>query len=174
MRRILVICLLSVLPLPPASAQARPAETVSPQCQSAEHRQFDFWIGDWDAYELADTSRMVARIQVSPMLGGCALREVYVQLDGLDGESFSLWDASSRRWHQSWVTNRGALLLLEGGLEGARMVLTASERKPDGSSTLLRGAWWPAGGNVRHTAERSADGGATWKPAWDMLFRPHR
>jgi hypothetical protein len=54
------------------------------------------------------------------------------------------------------------------------MVLTAPEWKPDGSSTLLRGMWWPEDANVRHRAERSADGGATWAPVWDLVFRPHR
>jgi hypothetical protein len=175
MRGILIIGLLSALVAARAPAQARPAEAAaSPECRSPEHRQFDFWIGDWDAYDLPDTGKAVARIQVAPIMGGCVLREVYDQGDGLDGESFSLWDAPRKRWHQSWVTNRGSLLLLEGRLEGRRMVLTAPEWKPDGSSTLLRGMWWPDGENVRHQAERSADGGRTWAPVWDMLFRPRR
>ena len=150
------------------------ASSASPQCRMPEHRQFDFWIGDWDAYDLPDTTKAVARIQVTGIMDGCALREVYAQKDGLNGESFSLWDAARGRWHQSWVTNRGALLLLDGRLEGARMVLTAPESRSDGSSTLLRGIWWRDGVNVRHQAERSTDGGRTWTPVWDMVFRPHR
>ena len=164
MRSMLVIGLLSALLTPTAAAQ----------CRSPEYRQFDFWVGDWDAYDLPDTAKTVARIHVTSIMDGCALREVYVQKDGLNGESFSLWDASRGRWHQSWVTNRGALLLLEGRLEGERMVLTAPEWKPDGSSMLLRGIWWRDGANVRHQAERSTDGGRTWVPVWDMVFRPHR
>ena len=164
MRTILVIALLSALM----------ASTASSQCRTPEQRQFDFWVGDWDAYDLSDTAKAVARVQVTSIMDGCVVREVYAQTDGLDGESFSLWDASRGRWHQSWVTNRGALLLLEGRLEGARMVLTAPERKPDGSSTLLRGMWWRDGANVRHQAERSTDGGRTWTAVWDMVFRPHR
>jgi hypothetical protein len=54
------------------------------------------------------------------------------------------------------------------------MVLTAPEWKPDGSSTLLRGTWWPDGENVRQQADRSTDGGKTWAPVWDLVFRPHR
>ena len=122
MRSMLVIGLLCALQTPTAAAQ----------CRSPEYRQFDFWVGDWDAYDLPNTAKAVARIQVSSIMDGCALREVYVQKDGLNGESFSLWDASRGRWHQSWVTNRGALLLLERRLEGERMVLTAPEWKPNG------------------------------------------
>ena len=81
----------------------------------------------------------MARNRVTVVLGGCAVREVYEQADGMVGESLSLYDASRRRWHQSWVTNRGSLLLLNGGLEGERMVLTGPDRVPGGAASLLRG-----------------------------------
>ena len=174
MRRILAVALLAAAMPRQAGAQGAPPEAASPQCRSPEHRQFDFWLGEWDAYDLPDTTRVVASTRVTRILGGCALREVHVQGDGLHGESFSLWDAARGRWHQSWVTNRGGLLLLEGRLEGERMVLTAPEWKPDGSSTLLRGTWWREGADVRQLAERSSDGGRTWVRVWEILFRPRR
>ncbi|MFL5519004.1 MAG: hypothetical protein ACJ8DJ_22830 [Gemmatimonadales bacterium] len=107
------------------------------------------------------------------ILGGCVVHEVYRQTDGLVGESFSIYDASRGGWHQSWVTNHGALLLLDGGLEGDRMALTATEKAPDGTTSLLRGVWRREGNAVRETAERSADRGKTWTPVFDILFRPH-
>jgi hypothetical protein len=143
-------------------------------CAGPKFRQFDFFAGDWDTYDVSDTSRIVARNRVTPILGGCVLREAYEQNDGLIGESYSLYDAGSRAWHQSWVTNRGALLLLDGGLEGNRMVLTGTERKPDGTSSLLRAIWWAEGRTVRERALRSTDGGKTWTPVFDIVFRPHR
>ncbi len=30
-------------------------------CAGPEFRQFDFWLGDWDTYEVADTTKVVAR-----------------------------------------------------------------------------------------------------------------
>lgn len=175
MRELPAIGLLVLLLASDAAAQSRPVEpAASPQCRSAEHHQFDFWLGDWDVYHLPDTNKAVARGRISRMLGGCALREVYTQSDGMEGESFSLWDPTRGRWHQSWATNRGALLLLEGGFCGGRMVLAAPEWKPDGSSTRLRGTWWPQGRNVRLKAERSADGGKSWGPVFDIVFRPRR
>lgn len=152
----------TLMPHPPAS------------CTTPEFRQFDFFAGDWDTYDVTDPSKIVARNRVTVVLDGCAVREVYEQDDGLVGESLSIYDASRRRWHQSWVTNRGGLLLLNGGLEGERMVLTGPDRAADGTPTLLRGVWWKDGADVREKAERSADGGRTWAPVFDIVFRPHR
>ena len=145
-----------------------------PSCESAEYREFDFFVGDWDAYDFGVPDSVIARNIVTPMLGGCAIREVYVQRDGMKGESFSTFDASRHIWHQSWVTNHGTVLLLDGRLQDGRMVLTATEHDRKGDSSLLRGTWIPQGGSVRETAQRSKDGGATWEPVFDIVFRPHR
>lgn len=142
-------------------------------CSAPEYRQFDFFAGDWDSYDVTDSTTIVARNHVTPMLDGCAIREVYEQTDGLRGESFSTYDASRHRWHQSWVTNHGTMLLLDGGLVHGRMVLTATDRAADGTTSLLRGIWWTRGKTVRERAERSKDGGATWAPVFDIIFRPH-
>lgn len=154
-----------------AAAQTTPP---SAPCTEGVYRQFDFFAGDWDTYDVAAPATVIARNHVSPMAGGCALREVYQQDDGLIGESFSTYDAGRRVWHQSWVTNRGQLLLLEGGFTDGRMVLTATEHGRGGESSLLRGTWWRIPGGVRETAERSRDGGRTWAPVFDIVFRPHR
>lgn len=89
------------------------------------------------------------------------------------GVSFSTYDATRHEWHQSWVTNRGQLLLLDGELANGRMALTATERGGDGSSSLLRAVWWTKGRTVRERAERSKDGGATWAPVFDLVFKAH-
>jgi hypothetical protein len=150
------------------------AATGPAPCTDPEYRQFDFFAGDWDTYDIESPTKVVARNRVTIDLGRCVVREVYQQTDGLVGESFSLYDSTSGTWHQSWVTNHGGLLLLDGGLEDNRMVLTAKEKTADGTSSLLRGIWWREGKNVRERAERSKDGGKTWSPVFDIVFRPHR
>jgi hypothetical protein len=166
----------STLALTAADQDVRAALTPRPpaSCAAPEFRQFDFFAGDWDTYDVTDPSKVVARNRVTVVLDGCAVREVYQQDDGLVGESLSIYDASRRGWHQSWVTNRGGLLLLNGGMEGKRMVLTGPDRAADGTPSLLRGIWWKDGADVRERALRSADGGKTWTPVFDIVFRPHR
>lgn len=121
-------------------------------CAGPAYRQFDFFVGDWDTYDVGAPARPAARNRVSRILDGCVIHEIYRQNDGLMGESFSLYDAAHRRWHQTWVTNRGSLLLLDGGLEGDRMALTATEPDPRGGTTLLRGVWQPTDSGVHEIA----------------------
>jgi hypothetical protein len=175
MKPIVMAGLLAALTTRSGHPQVNRVETrPSAPCAGPEFRQFDFWLGDWDTYELPDTSQVVARNRVTSILGGCVLREAYEQNDGLVGESYSLWDAARGVWHQSWVTNRGTLLLLDGRLEGGRMVLTGSEKTATGTASLLRGIWWVEGKDVREKADRSTDDGKTWVPVFDIVFRPHR
>ena len=151
----------------PLAAQTHP-------CSERPYREFDFFAGDWDAYDVRAPATIIARNHVAPMVDGCALREVYEQRDGLRGESFSSYDVTRKVWHQSWVTNRGTLLLLDGGLHADSMVLTATETHSNGHTSLLRGTWWRDGADVRERADRSLDGGTTWMPVFDIVFRPHR
>jgi hypothetical protein len=175
MKPLVMAALLTALAAGAGHSQGSSAATgPSAPCAGPEFRQFDFWLGDWDTYEVADTSKVVARNRVTSILGGCVLREAYQQNDGLVGESYSLWDEARGVWHQSWVTNRGTLLLLDGRLDHGRMVLTGSEKATDGTASLLRGIWWVEGRDVRERAERSTDGGKTWVPVFDIVFRPHR
>jgi hypothetical protein len=151
-------------------AHAGKSET---SCQSSQYRQFDFFVGDWDAYSMDAPSKSVARNHVSITLDGCVIREDYQQNDGLHGESFSLYDAAHNQWHQSWVTNRGDLLLLDGHLANGKMSFQGQHRTASGKPEIIRVTWAPAGRNVRETALHSLDNGKTWQPVFDILFKPH-
>jgi ketosteroid isomerase-like protein len=141
-------------------------------CAGPEYRQFDFWLGDWDAFE-AGKVEVVARTRVDRILDGCVLREDYESRNGLEGQSFSLYDASRRVWHQSWATNKGQLLTIEGKLEDGAMVLAGVEHAADSAERLVRGTWKPISGGVRETAVTSLDAGKTWQPWFDLVFLPH-
>jgi hypothetical protein len=101
------------------------------------------------------------------------LRENYQATDGHQGQSFSIYDASRRVWHQTWVTNRGQLLVIEGTFESGEMVLSGADPSA-AEPTLVRGTWKKASGGVREIGVTSTDGGKTWKPRFDLVFRPHK
>jgi hypothetical protein len=94
-------------------------------CSAPEFHQFDFWIGDWDVFDTGG-STPVAHVLVDRVVDGCALREQYSGSDGHKGQSFSIYDASRKVWHQTWVTNRGELLLIEGHFESGEMVMSGT------------------------------------------------
>jgi hypothetical protein len=144
-------------------------------CAAPLHRQFDFWVGDWDVFERADPAHRVARAQVSLILDGCVLLEEYDGADGHRGKSFSLYDAATKRWRQTWVTNRGEVLDIQGELDpSGAMVLTGFDRDPAGAPRQVRGRWIAErDGTVRESAERQA-AAAPWRPWFDLEFRHHR
>jgi hypothetical protein len=157
-----------------ASGSMSPSDSPKPAaCPAPEYKQFDFWVGDWDAFDVGSTV-VVARLKVHPLLDGCALREQYEGTDGHKGESLSIYDASRKVWHQSWVTNRGELLVIEGGFKDGEMILTGADRTAEGRERGVRGIWKAEGAGVRETAVRSTDGGKTWQPWFDLIFRVHK
>jgi len=152
----------------PAAQSATPAP-----CSAPEYHQFDFWLGDWDVFDIA-TNAKDSRVRVTRILDGCVVHEDYQSVDGHKGESFSIYDASRKVWHQTWVTNRGRLLVIEGRLEDGSIILRGVDRTAAGEERHIRGTWKPVEGGVRETAFTSLDGGKTWQPWFDLMFRAHK
>lgn len=125
-------------------------------------------------FDAAGSDKPVARVTVEPILGGCGMLETYADAHGHAGRSFSLYDASRRLWHQTWITNEGQLLVIEGGLQGGRMELAGTDRARFGApARRVRGTWQPQADAVREVGLRSLDEGRTWQPWFDLLFRRH-
>ena len=102
-------------------AVAAPATAIPPPSNciaAAEYHQLDFRIGDWDTFE-TDTpgSSSIARTHVEPIAQGCAIHELYEQNDGLIGDSILSYDPVHKRWQQTWVTNRGAIMVIVGNFK---------------------------------------------------------
>jgi len=153
------------------SLSADSQAAASKQCSAPEYRRLDFWAGDWDVFDIGGPGQPIAHARVDVILGGCALREVYEQTDGLVGQSFTIYDAPRKVWHQTWVTNRGQLLSIEGRFESDRLTLQGRQFSPDAAEKIVRGVWKLERDGVRETAHTSEDGGATWRPLFDIRFQ---
>jgi len=131
-------------------------------CSSEEHRQFDFWIGDWEV--LDEAGDLQGTNQIEQILGGCALQENWVGAEGSTGHSFNTFDKNSGRWHQTWVDGNGLLLLLDGGLEEGSMVLSGPGVSRDGDPITHRISWTPLeDGRVRQYWQ-------VFKDDWNDVF----
>jgi ketosteroid isomerase-like protein len=151
----------------PATESPKPAA-----CTAPEYHEFDFWIGDWDAFDVDQPNIRVAHNRVDLILDGCVLREDYQGIDGHHGQSFTIYDASRKVWHQTWVTNRGELLTIEGTFRDREMILSGEGLTKDGKPRNVRGTWKREKGNVRETAVTSTNAGKNWQPWFDIVFRP--
>jgi hypothetical protein len=135
-----------------------------PGCSAPEHRQFDFWIGEWQVIRpdgtLAGTNRITREYD------GCVIHERYSTGKGYSGESLNIYDAARKVWHQSWVDSSGLLLTIEGRWDGRHMILEGTAPDPSGKMAKQRITWTPnADGTLRQLWE-SADG----KGGWTVLF----
>jgi hypothetical protein len=172
MRRRIVLALPAVLsgvlaPTRPAAAQTAPPPGQA--CKAPEHHQFDFWIGQWDVTLPNGKRAGVNKIEL--ILGGCALRETWAGAGGSDGTSYNAWDATRRRWHQTWVDNQGSLLTLEGAFADGKMILEGETVDTAGRKQRQRITWEQTSpGHVRQLWESSSDGGATWTVAFDGRY----
>lgn len=171
MKTLIAVVTLAAFVAAPRFAHAAPP--ASGHCGIPAYHQFDFWLGDWDTFDVGVREPSQARNQVSRILGGCVVHERYTGNNGLTGESFSIYDASRKVWHQTWVTNRGHLLVVEGGMRDGRMVLEGHDRDANGKPVDIRVSWWPVANGVRERSMASDDGGKTWKTQFDIVFRRH-
>jgi len=158
-----------------AQSAAPTAQTVTPPAPSAsacagpEHHRFDFWIGRWDV-TLPDGSRAGVN-RIEPILNGCVLRESWDGAGGGHGSSYNAYDAARGLWHQTWVDDHGAVLVLEGKFADGRMTLEGMNVDNAGHPQRQRITWQEtAPGRVRQLWETSKDGGATWTTSFDGRY----
>jgi hypothetical protein len=155
--------LLYVLLLAIPAAQGAPAP-----CASAEHRQFDFWIGDWRVH--TPDGKLAGINRITREYGGCVIHEHYATGKGYSGESLNTYDASRKVWHQTWVDSDGLLLTLEGRWDGKSMVLEGLAPAPGGGTARQRIRWTPnSDGSVRQLWE-AADEKGTWSVVFDGRY----
>lgn len=137
----------------------------------AESRQLDFWVGEWDVTTQAGAPAGSSRVE--RILDGCVLLEHWTGRNGSSGKSFSLYDAATKRWKQTWVDNAGELTEFAGASNaGGEMVFLADVPLAGGAGRGQRRMTFtsldPA--RVRQLGELSKDGGTTWAVEYDFVY----
>ena len=155
---------LAALLAAPAAALAQTPTPPPPACQSAEYRQFDFWLGEWEVF--LPTGKKAGDSRIEAISAGCALLENWSGNGGFSGKSLNSYDSSDKQWHQSWVDSSGSRLELAGSYADKRMVLAS------GSGAAMQRIAWSVNddGSVRQLWESTADGGKTWTVQFDGKY----
>jgi len=182
-----LVLLLAVVPWSsaPPQAPASPA-AASPKpfdCSAPEHRQFDFWVGDWDVVPNPDTvppgtpppppGRKPARNVIEKAHSGCVLIENW-NTPGQTGQSFNLYDRTSGRWHQTWVDSGGGRHEYWGELKNGNMVFAGEI--PLGPASRVAGrrnvrlTFFPLGPDKVRQFLESLNMDGTWTPTYDFIY----
>lgn len=144
------------------------AEQVAPVCSNEGYRQFDFWLGIWQVTD--PDGKLVGTNTIEEEYGGCLIRERWEGRGGMTGTSLNTFQPQTRKWHQTWVDNRGGFLLLSGELREGSMVLSGAMPEQDGIVNH-RITWTPlAPERVQQRWEVSRDAGTTWEVVFDGLY----
>src|SRR5277367_2511840 len=165
MRRATVFCSALLMLCTAAESQTkRKTTTAQPvasglkgtACASPAHRQFDFWLGEWDVSTPQGTPAGTNRVE--RILDGCALQEHWEASDGSKGASLSSYDAVGRKWRQTYVDDTGQLLVLEGDFKDGKMVLQGEKSMGRQKGALQRISWQVVPGDkVRQRWDISQD-----------------
>ncbi|MBK7554460.1 MAG: hypothetical protein IPI55_07640 [Flavobacteriales bacterium] len=131
--------------------------------------QFDFWVGTWDlAWDGGKGTNTITK-----ELNGHVVHEHFHDPTAkYSGESWSVWDAPTKQWKQTWVDTDGNYMAFEGGVVGDRMEL--SMRMPDKETGILY-LWRMVFFNITPNSmdwewKRSADDGKTWEVKWAIRY----
>lgn len=145
---------------------------VNPCKASPEFRQFDFWIGEWDVKNPQGVLSGSSSVQL--ILGQCIIFENWTGGSGTNGKSFNIYDANDKKWHQTWVDDKGTFTHYIGGLVDGKMVVVA-ETIIAGQKTLAKMTFSKLpNGDVRQFGENSTDDGKTWVTAFDLIYSRKR
>ena len=152
---------------------SQPPEAPTPPaapCSSEKHRQFDFWVGEWDVTEKGQPA---GHNNIVLVHGDCALNENWTSArSNFSGASFNMYVQANDKWHQTWVDANGSLLQLDGAFADGKMVLSGERPSRGGSGkSLHRITWTPSeDGSVRQLWEVSNDSGNSWSVLFDGLY----
>jgi tetratricopeptide (TPR) repeat protein len=140
---------------------------VNPCKASDEFRQFDFWVGEWDARNLQGV--VVGSSSVQNILGQCVIFENWSSPVS-SGKSFNIYNVNDKKWHQTWVSDRGNFTHYIGEFKEGKMIYVA-ETMQGGKKTLAKMTFSKLpNGDVRQFGETSLDEGKTWTPAFDFTY----
>ncbi len=144
-----------------AYAQQKPFD-----CEgSSPHRQFDFWLGEWEVHNAA--GELQGHNLIGKVQRGCALSEQWRSVRGGTGQSLNWYDPGSGQWHQLWLDAGASIIDISGGLQddGSMLLVGTIRYLNAGTQHPFRGRWTPLeDGRVRQFFEQQDDEGEwqTW------------
>jgi hypothetical protein len=151
------------------------AQQAPPSCEEIDvHRQWDFWVGEWDVVVNDSTRTPAGTNSITARHNGCMLQEEWRSASGGTGSSTNFYDGARGVWRQVWVAP-AYVIEIEGGLdEHGAMVLEGELRTfVTGAVSPFRGIWTPLeAGVVNQRFEIQNTETGDWAVWFDGLYLP--
>jgi hypothetical protein len=146
-------------------------------CSNPVYRQFDFWVGDWEAF--GKNGQKAGDSKISIILDSCIILEEWASAgvqQGLRyaGKSFNTWNAAEKQWQQTWVDNTGSTTaFVEGKYENNKITYKTKPFAFSKDSMAIRKLTFFNLGTdkVRQLGEISKDNGVNWATEYDLEYR---
>ena len=153
---------------------AAPAVAQQPQspCATQPHyADFDFWVGEWDVFNLK--GQKAGENSIRKEEGGCLIVERWRSAGGGTGQSYNFYNPVTEEWRQLWVSP-GAIIDYTGGLtDSGAMRLEGEIFYPaNGQRADFFGEWTPQeDGSVRQHFEQFNAETGEWTPWFTGIYR---
>ncbi|MES1225350.1 MAG: hypothetical protein ABUT20_58255, partial [Bacteroidota bacterium] len=145
-----------------------------PCMADSNSRKFDFWVGDWNAYQNG-TTNLAGYSKIEIASGGCMILENWTSAIGsYSGKSMNYYIPETGKWEQIWVGSEGAPQrpnrFVHGEYKDGAMRFEFSGNDRDGDY-IGRFIFYNLGPDkVRQFNEQSHDNGKTWVTNYDFLY----
>jgi tetratricopeptide (TPR) repeat protein len=153
----------------------RTEQNAMPCLGLAQARQFDFWIGEWDAY-VTGTSNLAGHSRIERASGGCMILENWTSLGSVpfEGKSMNFVDPSTSKWKQVWIGSNGLNVteFLNGEYRDGAMRFEFETTNAQNQKQLVHFYFFNENTDqVRQLHETSSDDGKTWVTTYDFTYK---
>ena len=134
-------------------------------------RQFDFWVGEWDAVN--NEGKKIGTNVISLREKGNIIHESWTGAKGTTGQSINYYDPASEAWKQVWVDQDGGVVYYKGGFKDGAFRYKGDNIKADGTKVHTVSTLTPLeDGRIHHLIRHTTDEGKTWKTYFDAHYVP--
>ena len=159
--------ILFCLPLLTAAQQSTPCMTI------AQAREFDFWIGEWDAY-VTNSEKLAGYSKIEMASGGCMILENWTSAgQPFSGKSMNFVDPRTGKWKQVWVGSGGLNVteFLNGEYRDGAMRFEYETVTPAGKKQFVKFHFYNISKNKVRQFHQTSEDGTTWVTTYDFTYR---
>ena len=146
------------------------AQPVAPSCDDDIYRAFDFWLGEWEVFDV--NGNKAGDNRITSQENGCLLLEEWTSAQGVTGQSYNFYDTGLEKWRQVWVSVHGSIDYSGGINEDGAMVLEGESAYRTGVVAPFKGTWTlQEDGSVRQHFEQYDAEKEEWVDAFIGIYR---